>query len=337
MWLYPVTLPSGGKSVLLKTLMSNACVNDCLYCPTRNDRDIPHCSLAPEEVASVFMEYVRRKKAFGLFLSSTVVRTPDATMERLNAVARIVRERYGFPGYIHLKVIPGASDPAIEDALSLAHSVSLNIEVPNRKAFSRLSSRKEYDRDIIRPLKKISELTGPGAPFAKRKQTTQFVVGASDERDVEIVRTLHALYKRLRLHRVYYSAYQKGMGDPSIPGEKNAPADPGDLLTREHRLYQVDYLFRDYGWDLGDIPFGGKGDLSLSADPKQVWADRHPEFFPVRLRSSGRRALLRVPGLGPITVRRILRARREGGVRSLHAVGLRGKRGEKVKQYVVLD
>jgi len=324
LWLYPASLPGGGTSVMLKTLLSNACANDCRYCPLRSDRDFRRCTLAPEEVARAFMAYVRQQKVFGLFLTSAVVRDPDHTMDRLTAVARLLRARHGYRGYIHLKIIPGASDAAVEEALSLASAVSLNVETPTRATFRPLSSVKDYDRDIVRPLRLISRLTARGNRHAGVKQTTQFIVGASNETDTEIVRAAFGLYKRLGLNRVYFSAYQRGLGDPSLPGERNAGAEPADLLAREHRLYQVDWLMRKYGFTDREIPFEPDGSLPLGADPKQVWADRHPEFFPLDVNRASRAELLRVPGLGPVTVDRILRLRtEEGRIRSMDRLGKR--------------
>ena len=141
-WLYPVTLPSGGYSILLKTLLSNACSNDCKYCPLRSESNARRCTLRPEEVANVFMEYLRKKKVFGLFLSSGVIGSPDYTMDRINAVARILRYKHNFKGYIHLKIIPGSSDAAVEDSMKLASAVSLNIEAPAKKRFDLLSDKK---------------------------------------------------------------------------------------------------------------------------------------------------------------------------------------------------
>ncbi|MHC4778341.1 MAG: radical SAM protein [Planctomycetota bacterium] len=337
MWLYPVSLPNGGQSVMLKTLMSNACANDCGYCANRDAVDKDPCSLHPEEIASVFMELVKAKLATGLFLTSAVDSDPDATMERINGAARIVRKRHEFGGYIHLKILPGASTDAIRDTLSLASSVSVNIEVPQERAFRLLSSRKDYHRDILEPLRTVAELTSPGSRFSRVGQTTQFVVGASNERDTEIVTSAWKLYGKLHLNRVYYSAYQSGGGEGNIPGETNPPLEPADLLTREHRLYQVDYLFRDYQWKPEDVPYDPQGNLRLDADPKEVWVEIHPEFFPLRLSSSSRAELLRVPGLGPVTVRRILRARRLGRLRSLEEVGVRGKRAHKAEPYVLFE
>ena len=217
-WLYPVSLPSGGTSIMLKTLMSNACVNDCLYCPFRSGQDVPRCTLDPEEVASLYMDYVRRHGVFGLFLSSGVVRDPDHTMDRMLAAASILRKRYQYRGYIHLKVIPGASDAAIETAVGLASAVSLNVEAPKASYFRDLSGKKDFERDIVRPVKLISRLTEPGGRYGRVKQTTQFVVGAAQEKDTEILQATFGLYRRLGLSRVYFSAYQRGLGDPRLPG-----------------------------------------------------------------------------------------------------------------------
>ncbi|NLH42831.1 MAG: radical SAM protein [Planctomycetes bacterium] len=338
-WIYPVTLPNGGTSVLLKTLVSNVCSNDCKYCPLRENQDIRRCTLSPEETARVFLDYHDRKEVFGLFLSSGVIGTPDATMERLNATARILRGKHRFKGYIHLKVIPGASDAAIDEAVSLASAVSLNIETPGAAHLARLSSRKDYLRDIIRPIKRISELTAQGSRFAKVKQTTQFIVGPAGESDAEIVKYMWGLYDRLRMHRIYFNAFQKGLGDPTLSAEsaegQGAAARPADPFMREHRLYQVDFLMRKYGFTDADIPYDNGGYLSLEIDPKEGWAARHPEFFPVHVNKASQRELLRVPGLGPVTVQRILELRRTQRVQGLEQLGRVGARLEKARPFLV--
>ncbi|NQT53788.1 helix-hairpin-helix domain-containing protein [bacterium] len=335
LWLYPVALPSGGQSVMLKTLLSNACVNDCRYCPFRCDQDTRRYTLRPEEVASVFMDFVRRKQVMGLFLSSGVVRDADHTMEHLNAVARLLRRRYEYRGFIHLKVLPGASDAAIEEAVNLAGAVSLNVEVPTRAAFRNLATTKDFDRDIVRPIKLISRLTARGMRRSRVKHSTQFIVGASTETDADIVKATAALYRQWGLHRAYFSAYQRGLGDPTLPGERDTSIASSDLLTREHRLYQTDWLLRKYGFEADEIPFDERGSLSLDADPKEMWARRHPERFPLDVNRADKAALLRVPGLGPTTVQRILERRRSGGkLRSLDDVGRPGKRLRKAAAYV---
>ncbi len=333
-WIYPVTLPNGGKSVLFKTLISNVCTNDCKYCPLREQMDVRRCSLSPAETAKIFLDYYNQRKVFGLFLSSGVLGSADATMDKLNGVARLLRKKHGFRGYIHLKIIPGASDAAIEEALFLSSAVSLNIETPGEKRLAKVSKKKRYIEDIIEPIKLISRLTGRGAKYERVKQTTQFIVGAAGEPDAEIVKYMYGLYERLKMHRVYFSAYQKGLGDESIAGEQTGRERPTDILMREHRLYQVDFLLRKYGFKESDIVFEKNENLSLTIDPKEVWARRHPEVFPMNINRASRFALLRVPGLGPITVKRILEQRKAGRISRIENVGKVGVRLEKASKYL---
>ncbi len=212
-WIYPVTLPNGGTSVLFKTLVSNVCSNDCKYCPLRANQDVRRCTLNEEETVNTFLDYHKRGEVFGLFLSSGVLGTPDATMERLNRIAKILRYRRNYRGYIHLKVIPGASANAIEEAVKLSSAVSLNIETPGAKYLAKLSDKKRFLEDIVEPIKLISRLTGRGNKYHRVKQTTQFIVGAADETDSEIVKYMWGLYDRLNLRRIYFSAYQKALGN----------------------------------------------------------------------------------------------------------------------------
>ncbi len=334
LWLYPASLPRGGRSVMLKTLLSSACTNDCRYCPLRADRDTRRCTLTPEEVAEAFMHYVRARKVFGLFLSSGVVRDADHTMDRMIALARLLRAKHDYDGYLHLKVIPGASDAAIEAMLGVATCVSLNVEVPTRAAFRALSEKKDFDRDIVRPTRLLSDLTRRGGPFARVRQMTQFIVGASTETDAEIIQATWGLYRRLGLARVYFSAYQRGLGDASLPGER-AAARPEDTLMREHRLYQVDWLIRRYGFRADEVPLEADGSLSLETDPKELWARRHPERFPVDVNRAGRYELLRVPGFGEVTVGRVLALRRGGGrVGRIEDLGRPGRRLAKAARYI---
>lgn len=336
-WLYPVTLPNGGYSILLKTLMSNSCTNDCKYCPLRTDSNIRRCSLKPEEIANLFMDYIRKKKVFGLFLSSGIINNPDYTMERINAVSKLLRYKYSYRGYIHTKIIPGASNAAIEESMSLASAVSLNIETPGEKRFNLLSGKKNYMEGIIRPIKFISGLTAKGAKFSRVKTTTQFIVGASDETDSEIVRYMFGFYKKLNFQRVYFSAYQKGLGHPDIPGERDRAAAPYDIFLREHRLYQVDYLIRKYGFLAEDIVFDGNGNLGLKRDPKEEWAVSHPEFYPVKINNADKNQLLRIPGLGPATADIIIKTRRIGKIRHIEDLGIKGKRLENIKKYSIAE
>jgi len=340
-WLYPVSLPRGGTSIMLKTLMSNVCVNDCKYCPYRNTRDVERCTIRPEELAAIFLDYVRSRKVIGLFLSSGVVKTADHTMTLLTDTARILRKRHGYRGYIHLKIIPGSSDGAVDEALRLASAVSINIETPGEGRFRQLSQKKDYNQGIIATMRRISALTERGGPFSHVRQTTQFIVGASDETDAEIVRYTGGLYSRLKLDRVYFSAYQRGLGDASIPGERVVESGSGLIdakarLVREHRLYQVDFLMRQYGFTEDDIVFDRQGALSPDVDPKLAWAQRNGAFFPLNLNRAQRSELLRVPGIGPATVNRIISMRREGRIARLDDLPMKGTRLRQAKEYLTV-
>lgn len=334
-WLYPVSMPGGGNSIMLKTLISNVCNNDCGYCPFRAARDVPRCTIAPEEMAKIFLEYDRQRGLLGLFLSSGVVGTPDNTMELINGTARLLRRKYAYRGYIHLKVIPGASDAAVDEAIALASAVSVNIEVPGEKHFSALSQKKDYLKDIIGPMRRIARLTGKGMRYRRVRQTTQFIVGAADETDAEIVKYTSGLYRRLNLDRVYFSSYQRGLGNGAIPGERRAGVAAEDGFVREHRLYQVDFLFRKYGFAEEDIKFDGNGRLFTDKDPKLVWVESHPEQFPVNVNRADEKILLRIPGIGPITAKRILKMRAEGArIRSVDGLPVKGKRRALAEKYL---
>ena len=363
-WIYPVTLPNGGTSVLFKTLVSNVCSNDCKYCPLRADQDLRRCTLNEEETVNAFLDYYKRGEVFGLFLSSGVLGTPDATMERLNRIAKILRYRRGFRGYIHLKVIPGASANAIEEAVKLSSAVSLNIETPGAKHLAKLSGKKRFIEDIVEPIKLISRLTGRGNKYERVKQTTQFIVGAADETDSEIVKYMWGLYDRLNLRRIYFSAYQK-IGDSdsnnlftsrqdlsrrsaaktdgnasidtpqSHTEQSDEPASEIDnIFVREHRLYQVDFLLRRYGFSESDIVFDEAGNLPLDTDPKESWAKRNPQYFPVDVNKASRDELLRVPGLGQITVDRILELRKSARITTINDIGKTTSRLAKAKSYL---
>jgi predicted DNA-binding helix-hairpin-helix protein len=343
-WLYPVPLAAGGYGIMFKTLMSNACTSDCRYCPLRQIGNTPRCTLSPDETASLFMDHLQKQWLLGMFLSSGILDTADRTMEKLIASAEILRSKHRYRGYIHLKVIPGASDAAIDAAMRVASAVSLNIEVPGRRHAEKLSSYKDFDTDIVRPLKYIAAQTAKGARHARIRTTTQFIVGASDETDREIIQYLDGIYNRLKLDRAYFSAYQRGLGDGNIPGERfflesetAQLQDSSDRLTREHRLYQADFLLRKYCFNPQELVFDDTGNFDLNEDPKLAWAKRHPEQFPVNLATADKEALLRVPGLGPTYVSRILHLRRTAHISSFASIGLSGKNAEKAKLFCIFS
>ncbi|MDR2578884.1 MAG: helix-hairpin-helix domain-containing protein [Chitinispirillales bacterium] len=335
-WLYPVSMPGGGYSIMLKTLISNVCNNDCGYCPFRAARDVPRCTITPDEMANLFMDYLRKRRLIGIFLSSGVVGTPDRTMELINGTAEILRRKHSYRGYIHLKVIPGASDAAIDHAVSLANAVSVNIEVPGEKHFTELSQKKDFLKDIIHPMRRIAELTGKGMKHHRVRQTTQFIVGAANENDAEIVKYTLGLYRKLNLNRVYFSAYQRGLGNESIPGEQRESINSSDGFVREHRLYQADFLFRQYGFAEEDIQFDENGRLFTDRDPKLVWAERHPERFPIDVNKADLTTLLKIPGIGPTTAKRIIKIRKNGGrISSSENLPLKGKRLALAQKFLI--
>jgi len=340
-WIYPTAMPSGRKVFLLKTLQSNACVNDCSYCPFNKNRDLPRCHLQSEQLARIFMEMVQANLVSGLFLSSGVVGTPDETMAQMLETVETLRRRHKFRGYIHLKIIPGASQSAIEKALQTATRVSVNIEAPNAERLGRLASKKRFHQDIISAMDTVRRLCQQN--HIRCNQTTQFVVGAAGETDREIVLATDRLYQKFDMARVYFSAYQNfdncaeaspNMLFPDITQESEAMQD---TYVREHRLYQVDFLFRRYKFSREDIFFDEKGNLPLGSDPKLVWAQYHPEFYPVNVNRSDPWQLLRVPGIGPVGAKRILSARRQMRINRWTDLNQLGIRLKQAKSYLTLS
>jgi len=317
-WIYPSVLPDGNRVFLFKVLLSNACVNDCRYCVNRADHHFQRTSFGSEELANVFLRLCAQGRVEGLFLSSGIVGSPDATMERIIRVAEILRLRHRFRGYMHLKVLPGASFSLVERAVQLATRVSVNLEAPNQEQLSRLSSGKDFHRDLIRPMRWIQEIIDRDHAGTSKSQTTQFVVGAAGETDQEILIQTEQLYRQMHLARAYFSAFQP---IPGTPLEDHSPALP----LREHRLYQADFLLRRYGFCLDELIFDRDGSLPVGADPKTLWALSHPERFPVEINRADELELLRIPGIGPASAKKIIRYRAKGrfhNIEELRALGV---------------
>jgi len=330
-WIYPAALPDGKRVKLLKILLTNACDNNCLYCFNRKDRDFRRTSFKPEELAHLFDQLYHAKMVQGLFLSSAVHGSPERTMERMIATAEILRHNYLYRGYIHLKILPGASWGCVEQATQVADRVSINLEAPGQKWLGRLAPDKELD-DLLAPLRWVRRLLEDGGERRVQRagQTTQFVVGAAGEPDKEILQTTERLYRELKLARVYFSAFQPL---PNTPLE-DRPATP---LLREHRLYQTDFLFRRYGFTLEELVFDEEGNLPLEADPKMVWALHHPHFFPVEVNRATKEELLRVPGIGPRSARRIIKGRRLGRLRTLEDLQRLGAVAKRAAPFITLN
>jgi predicted DNA-binding helix-hairpin-helix protein len=327
-WIYPAALPDGRTIRLLKVLQTNVCTKDCLYCENRVSRDVRRESFSPEELAKLFVSLHEAGKAGGLFLSSGIAGPADRVMARMIATAEILRRRHQFRGYIHMKILPGASRAAVEQAAELSDRISINIEAPGPEHLERIAGEKDFLRDLL-PQTEWIQHTVADPKSRARSHTTQFVVGASGESDREILKWTDWLYRGRGLHRAYYSAYE-------IPDEDTRLDAPPTPLVREHRLYQSDFLLRKYGFSLDELVFEQSGDLSLTVDPKERWAQEHPETFPVEIMTAPQEVLLRVPGLGPVSARRIHAWRRQGsltGPKDLRKAGLVMK---KAAPYILL-
>ncbi|MBO5253853.1 MAG: putative DNA modification/repair radical SAM protein [Clostridia bacterium] len=307
---------SDGRCIsLLKVLMSNACTYDCSYCLNRRTNETERATFRPRELADLTIQFYRRNYIEGLFLSSAVVGTPDYTCELMLSVLHILRREYRFGGYIHVKAIPGADERLIRELGLLADRMSVNIELPSNESLKRLAPQKTKE-SILAPMTQIrnsimenkSELVQyRHAPqFVPGGQSTQMIIGATPETDRSILRLTEGLYKKYALKRVFYSAYMPLVEDRNLPALDTAPP-----LLREHRLYQADWLLRFYGFTAEEILDDAHPDFNPLLDPKCNWAVNHPEVFPVEVNRAPYELLLRVPGIGVTSARRILRARRE--------------------------
>lgn len=303
---------------LLKILLTNHCVYDCAFCVNRRSNDVPRASFEVAELVELTLDFYRRNYIEGLFLSSGVERSPDHTMERLCRVAEELRVRHGFAGYIHLKAIPGASPELIRRAGLYADRMSVNIELPSQESLQCLAPQKSKD-GILKPMQLIGEgiaeytserrkTTHKPPPFVPAGQSTQMVIGASPETDLQILRLSQALYQRYALKRVYYSAYVPVNTDSRLPALREPP------LLREHRLYQADWLIRQYGFDHTEILDPANPALDMELDPKCAWALRHPQGFPVEVNKATYEQLIRVPGIGVRSAKAICAARRFGSL-----------------------
>jgi len=311
--------PDGRCVSLFKVLMSNQCEKDCLYCPNRSGRDVPRTQFAPEELAGLFMEFYRRNYVEGLFLSSGVLHSTGRTMQQLLETLEILRFRYKFGGYIHLKILPGTGEAETERAVALANRVSLNMEAPSALHLSRLSSTKNYATEIMGGMSRIHRHLRNQPDVS---HSTQFIVGAAQESDQDILDSTVRLYSDYGLKRAYFSAFQPVPGTP-LEGVTGAP------LIREHRLYQADFLFRYYGFRMEELIYDPSGNLDLTADPKQAYASQHPERFPLEINRASVAELLRIPGIGPRSAKRIVTLRREcsfQSVEDLKRIGVVTKR-----------
>src|SRR5215217_124734 len=280
-FVHPAQLPNGKQVKLLKTLLSSACERDCHYCPFRAGRDFRRATFKPQEFAELFMKLYQSSMAEGIFLSSGIAAGGANTQNKILDTAEILRKRLGFKGYLHLKIMPGAEKGQVQRLMQLADRVSINLEAPNKERLAKLAPNKSFFEELFQPLKWVEEIR-QSQPAYKGwngrwpSTVTQFVVGGSDESDLELLTTTDWLMKNVRIKRAYYSAF---FPIRDTPMENKAAVNP----VREHRLYQASFLLRDYGFDLEDMPFVQDGNLPLSTDPKLAWAQQNFKARPLKI------------------------------------------------------
>jgi predicted DNA-binding helix-hairpin-helix protein len=320
------------KMPVLKAMITTACERDCLYCPFRAGRSsMRRVKLSPDEMAQGFMALYRARAVEGLFLSSGVIRGGAATQDAILDTGAILREKYGFRGYIHLKIMPGAERDQVQRAMQLADRVSINLEAPNADRLGRIAPRKQFADELLTPLRWVESLRQETEGRLHPSSTTEFVVGPAGESDVELLSASEYLLRELKLARVYFSAFRPVTDTPL---ENYAATND----TRRIRLYQASFLLRDYGFQAEELPFAVDGSLPLKVDPKRAWAEEHLSHAPVEINTASREDLLRVPGIGVKGAARILAARRQNKLRSLddlRALGIVNIR--RALPYMVLD
>jgi len=321
-------VPGGQCVPLFKVLMTNRCERNCTYCASRCDRQVERAAFSPDQLAATFADMYRAGIVAGLFLSSGIVGGADRAMEPMIAAVDLVRRKYRFKGYVHLKVLPGASRSAVDRACRLADRVSVNIEAPTQAALERIAPHKMLFEDVIEQFRWMKEAR-TRYHLIPAGSTTQLVVGAAGETDAEIMRSVAWMYDHVGLHRAYYSAFAPVDRTP-LEGRDATPSE------RENRLYQADWLVRYYGFKLDELPFDEQGFLPLDVDPKLAWANGHPERFPVELNEADFNELLRVPGIGKLSAARIVRARRAGKLRGPRDVETMGVLVRRAWHYVVV-
>jgi len=295
---------SDGRCIsLLKILMSNSCIYDCKYCINRVSNRIERATFTPREVADLVINFYKRNYIEGLFLSSGIVKTPDYTMECLCETIRILREEYKFNGYIHVKTIPFASQDMIYKLGLLVDRMSINIELPSSKSLKLLAPNKSKE-GILEPMKYIKKTTKENKKFVQAGQTTQLIIGATGDSDRKILTLAQGMYDRLEMKRVYYSAYVPLNNDSHLPTIDKPP------LLRENRLYQADWLLRFYGFKVEDLLDDEHQNFNTLLDPKADWALRNMNQFPIEVNKADYYTLLKIPGVGVKSAKRMMDARR---------------------------
>lgn len=313
------TFSADGRCVyLLKILFTNECIFNCAYCLNNCNNDVHRASFTPEEICTITLEFYRRNYIEGLFLSSGILISPNYTMELIYQTLFLLRNKYHFNGYIHVKAIPGADPLLVQRTGYLADRMSINLELPTADALKKLAPYKSR-RTILKPMRQIQNgitenkeelaLYRSAPKFVPAGQSTQMIIGATPENDYQIMSVAEQLYDKFSLKRVFYSAFINVNEDSNLPMLPGGPP-----LLREHRLYQADWLLRYYHFHVDELLSEARPDFNIYLDPKCDWAVRHLEYFPVEIQKADYRTLLRVPGIGYKSAQRIIRARRHANL-----------------------
>lgn len=328
-------MPNGRLTTLLKSLLTSVCENNCYYCPFRSGRDFQRETFQPDDFASLVMNLTRAGLIQGIFLSSGVAGGGSATQDRLLKTAEILRYKKNYPGYIHLKIMPGAEYDQVLQAMRLADRVSINLEAANAQRLPKLAPLKDFNTQLLRPLGWIESIRQNLSPVGAWKNRwpsscTQFVVGGAGESDLELLETSQDLHTNYGLLRAYYSAFQP---HKDTPLENYPPA----TYRRELRLYQADYLLRDYGFIYQELTFNAEDNLLEEIDPKTAWAQRNLVHAPIEINTAPKENLLRIPGIGPKSAEKIIQRRRQGTIQDISGLEKLGINSQKALAFILLN
>ena len=327
--IYHATGHNGCQIPLFKTLLTNECKNDCKYCINQSKRNFTRLELAPRELAKAFLAYYNRGLVNGLFLSSGISSDEDTTMEKTIECIKILRKDYGYDDYIHLKIVPGASKDSIKRAMALANRVSINIEAATPSGLAELSSTKDYNKDILKRLSWINSLENKSTTYPNSTHTTQLIVGANSESDREILQRMEKIYKKSNLKRTYFSAF--------TPIEGTELASKSECSTeRTGKLYNADSLLNDYNFKLSELVFDENDKLSLTKDPK-ISAAENMNIFPVEINTAPYVDLIRVPGIGTKSARKIITIRKKMPFTKKEELKKLGVVVDRAEKYIKID
>jgi predicted DNA-binding helix-hairpin-helix protein len=334
----PITeavMPNGKRIKLLKTMLTSACERNCFYCPFRAGRDMPRATFLPDELAKTFMQLYYAKAVEGLFLSSGIIGGGIRIQDLIIDTADILRNKFKYRGYMHVKIMPGAEKDQVIRAMQLASRVSINLEAPNTERLQQLAPRKIFLDELLQPLAWVKDIRKNLSPHKTwnglwPSSATQFVVGAVDETDLELITTSEKLFSQLGLKRIYYSKFNP---IDNTPLENCPPENP----WRQHRLYQSSYLLRDYGFTLEELPFNKNGNLPLENDPKFLWAQKNLLHNPIEINSADKETLIRIPGIGFKNAETIIAARKHRKLQNSHQLRTLGILSKRAAPFILLN